>query len=278
MKLEFEKNNYKHIDKLKKLWCSSFDEKRKAVDLFFEKCKDFTSIYSAIINENVVSMLYLVHAELNGKQAHYLCGAATERSYRNQGIMGSLIEYALKDSQSNGDVYSLLFPANADLYSYYERFGYKSLCTAEKTVLSKSLLLKFSETFNLETDSNNEINYEELQRQTYKNNFLLQNNKFMDFASEYYKLYGCKTVKSKDCFAIFDDKNGIADVFYSLFTDFSQLAGLLLNSTNAEQFIFTGKLDEKNAQNSNTEKYGMIKSLNDKQDTPDNIFIGITLD
>ncbi|MCI6617086.1 GNAT family N-acetyltransferase [Ruminococcus sp.] len=277
MKLNFEKNKSEYIPLLKKLWLDCFEEKSEAVDLFFNHCLGFTSIYTASIEDKPVAMLYLVHSTLNGKKAHYLCCAATSLDYRNLGIMGRLIEYALKDSSKNDDVYSLLFPANERLYEYYERFGYKPLCTARKAVFTREELIRFAENNQSKRTSVNSYNYEELQRLCLKDNFLLQNNNFISFASDYYSLYDCKTVKSENCFALFEEENGTAKVFYSIYDSFYTLAEILINNSNAKRFVFTGKADDESYKNSKNEKYGMIKSLGNNEIIPENTYIGITL-
>lgn len=277
MKLNFEKNNYEYIPSLKKLWLDSFEEKSEAVDLFFECCLDFTSIYTASVENKPVAMLYLIHSTLNGKKAHYLCSAATSSEYRNLGIMGRLIEFALEDSHKNGDVYSLLFPANDKLYSYYERFGYKPLCNVRRKVFSREELRQFAENNLSNLLPENSYNYEELQRLCLKNNFLLQNNKFISFASAYYSIYDCKTVKSDNCFALIEEENGTAEVFYSIYDSFCTLAKMIIKNSNAESFVFTGKADDELFKNSINEKYGMIKSLENSEKIPENTCIGITL-
>lgn len=277
MKLSFEKNKSGYIPLLKKLWLDCFEEKIEAVDLFFNRCLGFTSIYTASIEDKPVAMLYLVHSTLNGKKAHYLCCAATSLDYRNLGIMGRLIEYAMSDSRKNGDVYSLLFPANERLYGYYERFGYKPLCTARKAVFTREELIRFAENNQSKRTSVNSYNYEELQRLCLKDNFLLQNNKFISFASDYYSLYDCKTVKSDKCFALVEEENGTAEVFYSIYDSFFTLAEMLIKNLTAKRFVFTGKADDESYKNSIYEKYGMIKSLKNNEKIPENTYIGITL-
>lgn len=277
MKIKFEKNNFDLIPLLKKLWLGCFEEKSQAVDLFFNCCLDFTSFYTASVENKPVAMLFLVSTTLNGKNAHYLCSAATSSEHRNLGIMSRLIDFALAESHKNGDVYSLLFPANDKLYSYYERFGYKPLCTARKEVLSREELRQIAHNNQSNLSDENSYNYEELQRLCLKDNFLLQNNKFISFASDYYSLYDCKTVKSDNCFALFEEENGTAEVFYSLYTDFSVLAEKILENTTAKRFVFTGKSDNEFYDNSINEKYGMIKSLDNNEIIPENIYLGITL-
>lgn len=277
MKLNFEKNKSEYIPLLKKLWLDCFEEKIEAVDLFFNRCLGFTSIYTASIENKPVAMLYLVHSTLNGKKAHYLCCAATSLDYRNLGIMGRLIEYAMSDSRKNGDVYSLLFPANEKLYGYYERFGYKPLCTARKAIFAREELLRFAENNQSKRTSVNSYNYEELQRLCLKDNFLLQNNKFISFASDYYSLYDCKTVKSDNCFALVEEENGTVEVFYSIYDSFCTLAKMLIKNSTAKRFVFTCKADDRLYENSKNEKYGMIKSLDNNEIIPENTYIGITL-
>lgn len=277
MKLNFEKNKSEYIPLLKKLWLDCFEEKSEAVDLFFNRCLDFTSIYTASIGNKPVAMLYLIHSTLNGKKSHYLCSAATSRDYRNLGIMGRLIEYAMSDSRKNGDTYSLLFPANEKLYRYYERFGYKPLCTARKAVFTREELIEFAKNNESNLTIVNSYNYEELQRLCLKDNFLLQNIKFISFASAYYSLYDCKTVKSDNCFALVDEENGTAEVFYSIYDSFCTLAKILIKNSTAKRFVFTCKADDKLYKNSINEKYGMIKSLDNNEIIPENTYIGITL-
>lgn len=277
MKIKFEKNKSEYIPLLKKLWLDCFEEKSQAVDLFFSCCLDFTSFYTASVDNEPVAMLYLVDSTLNGKKAHYLCSAATQGEYRNLGIMSRLIDFALADSHKNGDIYSLLFPANEKLYSYYEHLGYKALCSASRKVFSREELEQVAQNNQSNLSFVNSYNYEELQRLCLKDNFLLQNNKFISFASAYYSLYDCKTVKSDACFALIDEENGTADVFYSIYTDFSQLAEKILENTTAKEFVFTGKLDSEIYNNSIIKKYGMIKSLDNNEKIPEDTYIGITL-
>lgn len=277
MNLNFEKNKTEYIPLLKKLWLDCFEEKSEAVDFFFNRCIDFTSVYTASVEGKPVAMLYLVHSTLNGKKAHYLCCAATSREYRNLGIMGRLIEYALSDSHQVGDVYSLLFPASEKLYGYYERFGYKPLCTARKAVLTREELKQFAQNNQGNMSVENSYNYEELQRLCLKNNFLLQNNNFLSFASDYYAVYNCRTVKSDDCFALVEEENDTAEVFYSIYNSFCTLAEILIGNSNAKRFVFTGKADDELYKNSINEKCGMIKSLDNNEKTPENTYIGITL-
>lgn len=274
MEFTFIKADFSDIQKLKKLWMACFSENSKAIDLFFNANSEYLSMYCSKYNDKIVSALYLVHGSINDKKAHYLCGAATLPEYRRRGIMGKLIEYALNDAKKNGDVYSTLFPANEQLYKFYSRFGYVSACTAKHRVISRKQLENCK--------SNNTplvlpINCEQMQKECFKNNFLLQSNNFIRFAAEYYAVYGVKYVYGDGYFALVDECDNCADVFYAAYTDFEALKINLLKSTSAERFVFTGKSDNKFFENIENEKFGMIKSLDDKSEIPKNVYIGITL-
>ena len=114
------------------------------------------------------------------------------------------------------------------------------------------------------------------------------NNEFISFAFKYYSLYDCKVIKSENCCALISEQSDCADVFYSLCISFSTLAKMILENCSADTFVFTQKADCNNTdfatqKNSgikgikNIEKYGMIKSLCDKNKIPEDVFIGITL-
>lgn len=272
MNLSFEKAKASDVLKLKKLWAECFFEEQTPVDLFFACNADSFSAYCVKDGDKVVSALYLLPAELNGKKAHYLCGASTCNEYRKQGIMGRLIEYALDDARKNGDIYSVLFPANETLYSFYSKFGYVPECTAKRLSLTRG---------QLETDSKNmsyeKPDFEQLQKACFKNNFLLQNNKFVEFAIRYYGFYAVKSVCSKNCFALINENDDCADVFYSIYNDFEELKALLLENTTANLFVFTGKTDNPIFKKSIIEKHGMIKSLDENFKIPKDVYIGITL-
>ena len=268
MNLTFVKSDSSDIPRLKRLWLACFDEKQQAVDLFFDRVFADASVYCAKDGYLIVSAVYLLNVSLNGQKAHYLCGASTLPQYRKKGIMTRLIEYALNDARENGSKFSLLFPASKDLYAFYSRLGYKSECYASFTQYLRR---------ELESDKNfrtkEPADYELMQQKAFNNSFVLWNNSFVRFAIDYYKMYDVKIIDSDDCIAFYEENDGCAEVFYAAYSDFSALANNLLAQSDAEKFILTGKAN----QNSKTEKYGMIKSLDDNCKIPENVFIGITL-
>ena len=241
MEINFCKPDSSDIKSLKKLWLSSFDEEPKAVDLFFDKCFNAKQTYIAKYGEKIISALYLISASFNGQKAHYLCGASTHKDFRKQGIMSKLIKYALEDSAKSGDKYSFLFPANDNISDF-----------------SRNNLLSLQE-----------LNFSE-------NNILKQGNDFKNFAVEYYSTYNIKNVKSKNYFALFEENENTAEVFYFEFekNNLKNMINDILKNTDAEYFRFTHNKIFENAQKI---RYGMVKSLDSKITVPKDIYIGITL-
>jgi GNAT superfamily N-acetyltransferase len=263
MMIEYFKSDLKNTEPLKKLWLACFDESRQAVDLFFERNADNMTAYCASEGEELAAALYLIKCSLNEKKAHYLCGAGTYPEYRNKKIMTRLIIFALNDAANNGDVCSVLMPAEKGLYGFYEKLGYKPNYSVDCKCFSRDELKKYAFSF-----SDGNYDYEQLQKRCYGSDFLLWNNSFVDFAKEYYKIYGAKVIDNENCLAFYEENDGCAEVFYSVYTDFLQLAKYLIENSQAEQFHIFCK---------GKEKFGMFRLLDNKFKMPDNIFIGITL-
>ncbi len=136
--VSFSKTDKTDLPALKALWLTCFEEDERAAELFFERTMSFTHAYKATENGEFIAAVYLVGCTLNGRQAHYLCGAATRPDCRNRGVMSGLIRFALDDAKNRGDVFSVLFPADEGLYRFYSRLGYLAKCTARTRRLTRA--------------------------------------------------------------------------------------------------------------------------------------------
>ena len=284
MTAEYRKAGTGDIDELKKLWLSCFDDSEEAVELFFERNKNTYHAYTAILDGKIVSALYLIDCKLGGENAHYLCGAATLPEFRKRGIMGELIEYSLNDAKSRGDRFSVLLPANVGLYRYYSALGYRTSCAVSVARITREHLSGIDhQTFDSPSAGRSRptpakiVELENLQSGFKKSNFLYWNNNYIRFAIDYYACYGVKTVFNQNALAVFEEKDGVCNVFYTIYNDLKELKSLLLNNTESNYFVITGKCGEEFFDNSKKEKYGMARALSSKP-LPNDIYIGITLD
>lgn len=261
------------INELKALWLSCFDDSPEAADLFFERNKNTYHAYAATENGKIVSALYLIDCTLGGAQAHYLCGAATLPDFRNRGIMGKLIEYSLNDAKNRGDRFSVLLPASGKLYRFYGKHGYRACCSVRGAMVHRNELERGCADSILVGDT---ADFEYIQYGFKRGNFLLWNNDYVRFAIEYYACYGIKTAFSKNAMAIFEEENGVCNVFYCAYNDLKELKTLLLGSSDSVRFVVYGKCGEEFFDISKKEKYGMAKALSTTP-LPKDIYIGITL-
>ncbi len=101
--------------------------------VFHEDSEDFAKTFTdkyfdkscRVIEKDgkIVSMLYLLDCKVfDGEttySAFYLYAAATHPDYRNRGLMSKLISSVLKE-----DKVIVTKPANDELFSFYEKFGF----------------------------------------------------------------------------------------------------------------------------------------------------------
>lgn len=91
--------------------------------------------------------------------------------------MSRLIDFALNDAKNNGDVYSLLFPANDGLYGFYTKLGYALNCTVKSREISRQTLECFAENgLNIGCSKENSFVYNE--------NFLNLQSPIMRFTAQ----------------------------------------------------------------------------------------------
>lgn len=110
-------------EELKQIWETVFGDSRTVTDSFFENAFFADGCFYAEKNEKAVSALYLLPVTVADKQGFYLYAAATLPEHRGQGLMGDLIQEALRYAASCSD-FVYLCPAEESLYDYYRRFGF----------------------------------------------------------------------------------------------------------------------------------------------------------
>ena len=137
-----------------KISLAEFSQKKELVDLWIETFGDdeyfvnsFIESYMigeynvpvALVDGKIVSTLYLIDFDLysnleNIGVCSYLFAAATDKEYRNRGLMSRLIEYAAELCKNRGIKAIFLFPQNQseDLFRYYAKFGFKDIYKTKK--------------------------------------------------------------------------------------------------------------------------------------------------
>ncbi len=125
------KGDVSYREDLTELWHTVFGDEYAYIDLFFKKEYALCDTFADIVDDRIVSVLYLLNCRVdfngttyNGK---YLYAAATHPDYRSQGFMGKLINEAIDYCKTASDIdFISLVPANDGLYDYYGKFGFKT--------------------------------------------------------------------------------------------------------------------------------------------------------
>lgn len=255
---------------LKELWVWAFQEKPQAVDMFFQNYNSYTA-FVAEEKGSIVSMLFFLDTMIDGRKAGYLYAAATSEKYRCRGIMRSLIDFAINNS--NYELFVTL-PAEKTLYSFYEKLGFKA-ATSTFANLSNEEMEYFAKAY--EPQELIVKNYCGIRNSVLKENFLFWNNNHINYAFDYADLYGGKVIKNNFGYAVIFTENGICEVS-EIICHKDNLPFMLydiINTAGADSYSLhlpsNIEFDDLT-----TMEYGMVKSLNG--DIPNNIYFGLTLE
>lgn len=133
----------KHIPLLRALWKEAFGDTDAFLDTFFATAFATNRCRCLFIKDTPVAMLYWFHCEYEGQPVAYLYAIATAASHRGQGLCKQLMQDAHTYLKGLGYQGALLVPGEKNLFSFYERLGYKSTChIKEFTCAGKSQALR----------------------------------------------------------------------------------------------------------------------------------------
>lgn len=122
------------ITELKRLWKQAFGDPDTFIELFFrcgyspERCRHLSA------DSHVAAALYWFDCSLDGQKWAYLYAIATDKAYRNQGLCRRLMAQAHDHLQSFGYAGAILVPGSKELFTFYEKLGYRTCCHVSETV------------------------------------------------------------------------------------------------------------------------------------------------
>lgn len=90
----------------------------------------------AAFDGGLLAALHWFDCSLDGQKAAYVYGIAAFKSCRGQGIGSRLIRFAIGNLQKQGYEVITLSPAEESLFAYYERFGFRTVCTIRETFVN----------------------------------------------------------------------------------------------------------------------------------------------
>lgn len=115
-----------HLSQLKRLWQQAFGDSDREIDLFFESGYSPERCRIAIDKDSVLGALYWFPCSWEGKPLAYLYAIATDAAHQNQGICTKLIADTHRYLASLGFSGTVLVPGTAELFSFYEKLGYRT--------------------------------------------------------------------------------------------------------------------------------------------------------
>ena len=132
---------------LERLWRVCFDDSPEYVRYFFDNryLPENCLIYLDESVRRPIAMLHLLETAVSEDgglaPAQYLYAACTREESRRQGIMGEMIETAVKLGHSRGYKYTLTVPAEPKLFRYYQKRGFHRCFKVRMVYMSRSDLL-----------------------------------------------------------------------------------------------------------------------------------------
>ena len=133
MTIEFRHPRTEDENSLRELFTEAFED-AAFTDLFF-KLGFSPDRCLAVFEGSLLAALHWFDCRLDGKKAAYIYGIATTRAHRGLGIGSKLIRAALEELNATGYEAILLVPAEASLFGYYERFGFRRVSTIREMQL-----------------------------------------------------------------------------------------------------------------------------------------------
>lgn len=123
----------------------TFGDSRESVDAFFRTAYDSAHFAEICLKNQLVSALYWLDYDWNGKKLAYIYAVATEETFRGQGYGRQLMEKAHMMLQEQGYVGAVLVPAEKQLVNWYATQGYRAFYKAKKQEISADTAVTVTE-------------------------------------------------------------------------------------------------------------------------------------
>lgn len=120
------------IAELRLLWQEAFGDSEETLDSFFATGYSPDRCHYICEDGIPVSALYWFDCELCGYKLAYVYAVATLKSHRGKGLAHRLMEQTHEILKSQGYAGAILVPGEQELFSYYERLGYRAATKAEE--------------------------------------------------------------------------------------------------------------------------------------------------
>ena len=131
------------IPQLRQLWKEAFGDTDDYLDIFFQTGFSPDRCRTLWAEDQLAAALYWFDCQWEDKPIAYLYAVATAERFRNRGCAGYLLQDTNRHLKALGYHGSILVPATAQLFSFYEKQGYRTCseireftCSAESSPVS----------------------------------------------------------------------------------------------------------------------------------------------
>lgn len=190
------------ITELKRLWKQAFGDPDTFIDLFFrhgyspERCAYLSS------EGRVMAALYWFDCSLAEKKWAYLYAIATDEAYRNRGLCRRLMAQTHEQLRSSGYAGAILVPGSRELFSFYEKLGYRTCSAVTETEYAAGAPIPLQPVGQTE--------YAALRKALLPEGGMIQEGETLDYLSAYAQFY------AGDGFVLAASKDGNAVIVHEL--------------------------------------------------------------
>lgn len=114
------------IPALRRLWQQAFGDTDSFLDSFFATGFSPDRCRCLMLDEILRSVLYWFDTVWEDKKLAYLYAVATDAAFQGRGLCRTLIENTHAYLKGRGYAGAVLVPGSAQLFSFYEKLGYRS--------------------------------------------------------------------------------------------------------------------------------------------------------
>lgn len=131
------------IPVLKLMWQLCFGDEERYIDFYFNQYFHREKVLLLMEGDEIASMLTMVPVSLVSEKGESYEGAmlyaiATHPEFQNRGLAARLMAYSSEYLKEKNKDFSVLVPAEASLYGFYEKKGYQKAFYLREAMLEKS--------------------------------------------------------------------------------------------------------------------------------------------
>lgn len=175
----------RHLPLLRQLWKQAFGDSDAFLDDFFAAGFSAHRCRCIIDTDKPVAVLYWFDCAWQDKKLAYIYAVATDAAHRNQGLCRQLMDSTHHHLQTQGYAGAVLVPGTQELFSLYEKMGYRPFCPVARIAVSGQEPAAQLQCVDAET-------FATLRRQYLPANSVVQEGELLAFLSTFCKFYAGK--------------------------------------------------------------------------------------